>query len=69
MEHQWGEREEETDPESFSNHYFKICELCGQTLWTCPKPWSTNAHPEPSPECPGKVSISGGMNEGIRTNP
>jgi hypothetical protein len=40
--------ENDTDPESFSNHTYRACVVCGETLWTCPKAYSGPLpHPKP----------------------
>jgi hypothetical protein len=46
-----GDHEFETDPDSFSNHYYQVCEICHATLWTCPKAYEewNEPHPKPGP--------------------
>ncbi len=48
--HVAGDLEFETDPESFSNHYYRVCKTCNATLWTCPLAYEgETAHLKPQP--------------------
>lgn len=57
-----GEYEFETDPESCSNHYYRVCETCHATLWTCPRAYEgEEAHSKPEPCRP--VALKATSNE------